>query len=497
MNIVIAGATGFVGKELCQTLAKQHRVIAMTRRARLEPDANDLTGAANGIFWRSANLFSLLEVERAMAGADVAVYLVHSMLPSSRLTQGNFADLDVILADNFARAAKLKGVKRLVYLGGIIPRGILSPHLHSRREVEQVLAAQGVPLVTLRAGLVIGANSSSFRIMEHLVGRLPLMICPKWTTTRCQPIALGDVTEVLEKVILDDGLAPGHYDIGGPDILSYVDMMGQVAKELRVKRYFLRVPFITRWLSRLWVSTVTGTTKALVYPLIESLEHDMVAEGVHLQDRYALTPKSFSHALQIALQPSFRVMPKPTAEVAGSPPQSPNNMPPTVISVQRLPLASCQLVSGIASEYAAWLPKFLSPILKIETTPGGQLQFFLQPALSFGPKWLLLELTYSESRSSRTRQLYYITGGLLVRRPQPNAVAARGRLEFRAIPGAQQCLAAVLDFRPSLPWWLYRISQAQVHVLVMRFFKRHLQRGKLLRMAGEPDPGFNLGLKRE
>jgi uncharacterized protein YbjT (DUF2867 family) len=127
MNICIAGATGFIGRELCQSLAKNHAVIALTRR---EISESAYTSAENGItssrlpagiHWRGANLFSLLELERAMEGAEVAVYLVHSMLPASKLTQGTFADLDVILADNFGRAAKQKGVKRIVYLGGIIP----------------------------------------------------------------------------------------------------------------------------------------------------------------------------------------------------------------------------------------------------------------------------------------------------------------------------------------------------------------------------------------
>ena len=177
MKICIAGATGFIGRKLCEALAERHQVIAITRRTITGQPESSVAPVMQvpqpGIVWRSADLFSLLQLERALDGADVAVYLVHSMLPASRLTQGSFEDLDLILADNFARAAKLRGIKRIIYLGGLLPRGELSPHLRSRKEVEDVLASHGVPTVTLRAGLVIGPQSSSYRIMERLVRQVP------------------------------------------------------------------------------------------------------------------------------------------------------------------------------------------------------------------------------------------------------------------------------------------------------------------------------------
>lgn len=475
MNICIAGANGFIGKALCQNLSDRHLVFGITRE-RLPVAAQNLD-RKNGIQLRSANLFSLLELERAMEGGDVAVYLVHSMLPSSRLTQGSFEDLDAILADNFARAAKAKGIKRIVYLSGLMPEGNLSPHLRSRKEVECILASHGVPVVSLRAGLVIGPGSSSFRIMENLVGRLPILICPSWTSKLCQPISLCDVVEVLTHVIEDPLLPAESYDIGGPDVLSYVDMMGLVAQQLHVKRWFFRVPFVSKAISRLWVSTVTATPKALVYPLIESLEHSMVAKDRHLQARYHLVPISFTEALRRAFHQDLAV--KKTTEVL--PPKANENQArqrdTTVISVQRLPLAKGRSVSWVANEYARWLPQFLNPLLRVESLTDGILSFIVCPLGSKGPRWQLLELTYSAERSSSTRQLYYITGGSLLKRVPGRS---RGRLEFRAIAGRSDCIAAVLDFRPRLPWWIYKVTQANAHLLVMYFFALHLRLSKKL-----------------
>ena len=365
MRICVAGATGFIGRKLCETLAAHHEVVAITRRAVATPPVAEASQApGTGITWRSADLFSLLQLERALEGAEVAVYLVHSMLPTSRLTQGSFEDLDLILADNFARAAKMRGVRRIVYLGGLLPQGELSPHLRSRREVEHVLAAHGVQTVALRAGLVIGPHSSSYRIMERLVRRLPVMTCPKWTSTKCQPIALPDVIDVLEKVVEDFALEPGAYDIAGPEVLSYVEMMQRVAMLLDVRRFLLKVPFVSPAISRLWVSTVTGTPRALVYPLIESLQHHMIAGDLQLQQRYGLQPMGFNAAVRGAKACAQAAI---KADPGGSRPQAfPSlQVDATVTSVQRLPLPDGRSVSWVAAEYASWLPRFMNPFLKI------------------------------------------------------------------------------------------------------------------------------------
>ena len=168
-RVVIAGASGFVGQALAPALAEDFHVIGLSRSKR-QPGG----GFAE---YRSCDLFSLKEAEAALEGAEYAVYLVHNMMPTTRLTQGSFADLDVVCADNFARAAAAAGVKQIVFLGGLLPKdGQLSEHLQSRREVEETLAAHVVPVTTLRAGLILGGSGSSFQVMARLVQRLPVMV---------------------------------------------------------------------------------------------------------------------------------------------------------------------------------------------------------------------------------------------------------------------------------------------------------------------------------
>lgn len=156
-------------------------------------------------------------MEQALRDVDVAIYLVHSMLPTARLTQSHFADLDLVMADNFARAARRAGVRHLVYLGGLIPQGeALSPHLASRLEVERTLASRGTPTTALRAGLIVGPDGSSLSILLNLVGRLPFMILPRWTGSDVQPVALRDVVRAVAHVLEEPGRWVGSFDVGGP-----------------------------------------------------------------------------------------------------------------------------------------------------------------------------------------------------------------------------------------------------------------------------------------
>ena len=280
--VVVTGATGFIGAALLPELEHDFHTIGLTRRSREDP--------GGGIEWRRCDLFSLRDAERALEGADIGVYLVHSMLPTARLTQGSFADLDLLLADNFARAAARAGVKRIIYLGGLIPPSDeeLSAHLASRLEVEAALASSGVPVTTLRAGLIVGGGGSSLRMLVRLVARLPMMIAPAWTRQPCQPIAVEDVIAILAGCVRDPGTAGETYDIGGPDVLSYREMMHETARILGKRRLIIPVPLFTPALSRLWVTLVTQTPRELVAPLVQSLRHSMVARDRRLQERLGI-----------------------------------------------------------------------------------------------------------------------------------------------------------------------------------------------------------------
>lgn len=467
LTIGIAGASGFVGQAVIRKLVDQYNIIGLSRSRGPQIE---------GVNWRTCDLFSLKEAESGLADCDIAIYLVHSMLPTARLTQGRFDDLDLLIADNFSRAAEKNGVRKIIYLGGIIPEGDLSLHLKSRREVEDVLADHRVPCITLRAGLVVGANGSSFDMMRKLVERLPMMICPKWTTTRSQPIALEDVTTIISKVVSDDSLSPGAYDIGGKDVLTYIDMMRQTAAAIGKKRLFIPVGLFSPKLSRLWVRLVTGAPKQLIGPLVESLRHTMIAKDDKILVLYGLDPMTFQDALQNALN----LQPPKIGEAIDRPPQSlvtqrltKGRDINTVCSVQRLPLPAGRDAKWVASRYAGWLIEFLFPIIRVTQDEDGSLSLMLQ----IGPKkWsvCLLQLKYAAERSSAHRQLFYIQGGLLL----SSKAMAKGRFEFREVLSGNYVMAAIFDFIPALPWWLYKSTQAVLHLFVMWAFKKELLREK-------------------
>ena len=217
-TVAIAGASGFVGSALRRALPADYDLVGLTRSPNRAARSDD----GDPIRWRHCDLYSLREVEDGLRGADLAIYLVHSMLPSSRLTQGTFADLDLILADNFARAARRAGVRQIVYLSGLLPDDTehLSRHLRSRWEVERALAGHGVPVTTLRTGLVVGKGGSSLRILVNLVRRLPAMLLPSWTESDTQSIALRDVVRAVRLVLVAPGRFGRTFDVAGPEVMS-------------------------------------------------------------------------------------------------------------------------------------------------------------------------------------------------------------------------------------------------------------------------------------
>jgi uncharacterized protein YbjT (DUF2867 family) len=393
------------------------------------------------------------------------------MMPRAALTQARFEDLDLICADNFARAAASAGVRQIVYLGGIVPESAakLSTHLESRREVERALAAHGVPVTTLRAGLVVGAGGSSLDMLVRLVERLPAMILPAWTATRTQPIALPDVITLLGLVLGEEEHFGRTYDVGGPDVMTYREMLEITAQVLGVRRFFVSVPLFTPALSTLWVSLFASSPKELVAPLVESLRHEMVARDRTLQERVGVPGVRFRDALRAALEEERARETAPASDRAPRPaPRAKRRAPgpPRVRSVQRMMLPRGRDAMWAAHEYFRWLPRVFRPFLRVDLAAGGEHARIAVPGLRVS----LLELTLSRPRSTPDRPLLYITGGALSRDD------GRGRLELRQLPGTRTLLAAVHDFVPRLPWLVYRRTQALVHLWVMHRFARHLVR---------------------
>lgn len=447
IKILIAGASGFIGKALIDELLKNenYQVIAISRR--------DKTSHHPRLNWKKADLFSLKDIREAMEGCDEAYYLVHSMLPSAALSQGTFYDFDLIMADNFIRAANAIGVKHITYLGGMIPVDReLTWHLRSRLEVEKTLQSSNIPVTVLRAGLIIGAQGSSFTIVERLIKRLPIMICPSWTRTRSQPIALRDVIKALIHSIQFHEVRDGVFDLGGPEIVTYQDLIFRAATKINKKRKLLSLNIIPLSLSRLWVSLVTGVPRDLVYPLVLSLRHEMLATPSQLWPYKEDLNTNLDVALKDALQAPSEI------SYSGHKTEQKD-----VRSIQRLVLPPGRDADWVAQEYFRWLPQFFSTLIRVGID-GNRCTFYL-----FHPNIKLLILEKSTERSSPDRQLLYIIGGLL------SAQQGRGRLEFREVLNHQYVMAAIHEFRPSLPWFIYRWTQAIIHLFVMRAFGEHLK----------------------
>lgn len=457
ISVAIAGASGYVGQALVKALVPDHRVIALSRSVNNEEEPPP---GHPGLCRRRCDLFSLSKLTDALRGVDVAVYLVHSMLPSARLTQASFEDLDLILADNFAHAAKAAGVKKIIYLGGILPTSRpLSAHLRSRLEVEETLSSTGVPVIALRAGLVVGPQGSSFLILQRLVERLPAMILPAWTKSRTQPIALSDVAQLIRLTIIHHAPETTSYDIAGRDVLTYKEMISQVAQALGKRSPLVNVPWFSPQLSCLWISLVSGQPYALVSPLVESLLHEMLASDSRLMDRYEFSPTPWSKALSDAL--SVAATPPPQKKERRI--RRKQQHESLVRSVQRLPRPPSASARDIALSYIRWLPTALGPLVHVETD-GPQIAFRVR--LLTRP---VLVLRHVSDGSSNERELFHVVGGSLAAKTD-----APGRLEFRLTPDGRSVLAAIHDYKPRLPWYVYRASQAWIHLLVMRAFGRFL-----------------------
>ncbi|MGF1508164.1 MAG: NAD(P)H-binding protein [Myxococcota bacterium] len=459
-KVAIAGATGFVGHALRVALLDQYEVVGLTR----SPTRASMTDA-DGVVWRHCDLFSMHQVEEALHGVDYAIYLVHSMLPSARLTQADFVDLDLLLADNFARAAEKNGVRQILYLGGIRPNDEhLSRHLESRLEVEATLAGRATPVTSIRAGIIIGPGGSSMTMMINLVRRLPAMILPKWTASESAPVAIQDVVRATRRCLGDEEAFGQSYEIGGPEVMTYREMLDRTGRALKVKRPAVGVPVFSAYLSRRWVSMVTGASDALVGPLIESLRHSVVPESNQLQEWLVKDAVPFDDALGASLDDEGRALPNPRRQIRAGDREKLKEAK-TVRSVQRMVMPRQLDARWVAAEYMRWLPRFVWPFLLCRVSHSGVVRFYLR-ILGI----CVLELTHAPERSEPDRQLFRITGGVLVRLSSEY----QGRFEFREVLRSRWIIAAIHDFQPRLPWYIYNFTQALVHLWVMRGFGRHL-----------------------
>jgi uncharacterized protein YbjT (DUF2867 family) len=288
MQVLVAGASGFVGRRLCPALeAAGYAVRAMTRHPESYHGAGE---AVRGDVHDGASL------DVALAGCDAAYYLVHS------LGEADFEQRDADAARAFAHAAAGAGLRRIVYLGGLgDDADDLSTHLRSRREVEELLGSGGVPVTTLRAGIIVGHGGISWEMTRQLVEHLPAMITPRWVHTRTQPIAVADVVRYLVGVLEVPDAAKRAFDIGGPEVLAYVDMMRRLAAIEGRTMFVLPVPLLSPRLSSYWLSLVTDVDVQTGRSLIDSMSNEVVVRDDSIRRLVPFEPMDYDDAVLQAL----------------------------------------------------------------------------------------------------------------------------------------------------------------------------------------------------
>lgn len=296
MRILVTGATGYVGGRLVPLLLHEgHDVRCLSRN----PDKLRDVPWASEVEVRAGDVLDPGSLASVLEGVDAVYYLVHA------IGSGNeFEAADRAAAQNLAAAAAAAGVQRIVFLGGLEPRDeVASAHLASRSEVAQILLDGPVPAIVLQAGVVIGSGSASFEMLRYLTERLPVMITPKWVDSRIQPIAIRDVLRYLVGAL---GLEPGtnrRFDVGGPDVLTYREMMARYARVAGLRpRLIVPVPVLSPRLSSHWVNVVTPVPKALAQPLIESLRNSVVVHEDDIRALVPFDPLPFDEAVRLALE---------------------------------------------------------------------------------------------------------------------------------------------------------------------------------------------------
>lgn len=295
MKILLTGATGYIGKRLLPKLVEaQHEVICCVRDKKrfVVPESYASNVKVVEIDFL-ADAIQPLQNE-----IDVAYYLIHSM--SAAIDE--FIDLEAKSAQNFLQFMQKSGVKQVIYLSGIVNEEKLSKHLESRKNVEEILASGEFALTTLRAGIIIGSGSASFEILRDLVEKLPAMITPKWVLTKSQPIAVRNVLQYLLGVIQNEQCYDKSFDIGGPDVLSYKEMLLQYAEVRGLKRWIVSVPVMTPRLSSYWLYFVTATSYKLAVNLVNSLKIEVICKDDAIQEILNYELLSYKEAVAAAIK---------------------------------------------------------------------------------------------------------------------------------------------------------------------------------------------------
>ncbi len=419
--------------------------------------------------WRFCDLFSRSDVENALAGSEYAVYMLNVRTSTSRLDQAKSENMNLLLADNFARAAHINNVKQIVFFGGMIAEGNISfETLESDLEVLKTLSSYNVPVTSICAGIVSGQGGTFIRLLGNMTIRFPVVIIPQWAIKLHQPISVKDVAKAIHYCVGNRETFGRQYDIGGPDIMSFDEMMRITSSAFGRKRNIITTKYCNPRLYAIWMRLLCrGSNKYVIKRLIESLSQNMLAGDNPLQQVIMKDAEPYFTALSACVDKATdRLLPNPRLNTSKE-----DNIDlrseSRVRSIQRFTLRENDNAAWLAETFFRWLTEFAKPFISVNIDSDGSCSFFTR-----FPKLKLLTLTFKPEHSSLHRRMYFVTGGVLLK----PMVERKARLEFRDVLNGRFTIGAVHDYTPRLPWYFYISTQAMVHSFVMRAFQKHLEK---------------------
>ena len=296
MKILLTGATGYIAQRLLPVLSGNGNEVVCCVRDKTRFDSEKYISASLSVI--EVDFLKAETLQNIPFDIDAAYYLIHSMSTST----GDFEKMEETSAINFKNSIQQTSARQVIYLSGIVNEDILSKHLSSRKNVERILGSGTYSLTTLRAGIIIGSGSASFEIIRDLVEKLPVMIAPRWLETKSQPIAVRNVIEFLSGVLLNEKTFNKSYDIGGPDIMTYKQMLLRFAEVRGLKRWIGIVPVMTPKLSSYWLYFITSTSYSLAQNLVDSMKVEVICKDNNLKELLGITPVSYEDAIREAFK---------------------------------------------------------------------------------------------------------------------------------------------------------------------------------------------------
>lgn len=424
-KILLTEGSGYIGSHLKDKLKVNHEIIAISRNAQNKKNEKNVT-------WKSEDLFDLDAITEVMKGIDTAIYLGHSMKTSAKLTQANFEDMDALLADNVGRAAKKHGVKHIIFMSGIITNDShLSLHLKSRLECEKILRYYGVPVSTLRARLIIDSNGSSYPIFKRMIERLSAMILPNWAYNMIAPVSMDDVIDKLAMLVERSPKENEVFNITRPKVMNYQELFERIATTLDKRLFILHLPTILIRLSRCWIKEKMNGKENVKKALKEKQDEQQIITTK--QSKSKSNQNKRDEVKDVRAMTRFRI--------------------PESYSIQ-----------DVTREYAEFINNIT---LHLVNGTINEHEFNIQLPLI---RKCILKMKRDNHDSINEMIVYKIVGGdLAMVKDSGNA-----RFEFRRILDTNEGIAALQEYESTLPWGVYKFTQAIAHKFVMGVFKQYM-----------------------